>query len=191
MSLWQFVLPRNQVTLFADDTWGLGMPLERESQPLPHSVSWARGGGFSGPRLWLEHELLFELLLFGWSMNYYCSFVSGARVWFFSISFSIWSPWEKLILWFFVLSQTRPQGLGRKATHSCNAAVYHTCNNLTSWLEMLLSKFSLGGIIYSCGEGGLTLAGCHMPTKMLYHSSSSSAGKAKSAYQLLSRTKQT
>lgn len=30
----RFVLPRNRITLSADDTLGLGMPLERESQPL-------------------------------------------------------------------------------------------------------------------------------------------------------------
>lgn len=63
------MLPRNWIALFADGTSELGMPLERESQPLPRCVSQARGGTFSGPRLWLEPELVFELLLFGWSMN--------------------------------------------------------------------------------------------------------------------------
>lgn len=51
MSLWQFVLPRNQITLFTGDTLGLGMPLERESQPLPHSVLWAKEGVNLQPRL--------------------------------------------------------------------------------------------------------------------------------------------
>lgn len=63
MSPWQFVLPRSQITLFAGDTLGLGMPLERESQLLPHSVSWAKEGVFLFPRLWLKHKLLSELLL--------------------------------------------------------------------------------------------------------------------------------
>lgn len=63
MSLWQFVLPRNRITLFAGDTLGLGMPLERESQPLPHSVSWAKEGVYLQPGLWLKNKLLSELLL--------------------------------------------------------------------------------------------------------------------------------
>lgn len=72
MSLWQFVLPRNRVTLFAGDTLGLGIPLERESQPLSHSVSWAKEGVILHPSLWLK-QLLSELLLVK-------TFVRGVRV---------------------------------------------------------------------------------------------------------------
>lgn len=63
MSLWQFVLPRNRVTLFAGDTLGLEISLERESQPLSHSVCWAKESVFLHPNLWLKHKLLSELLL--------------------------------------------------------------------------------------------------------------------------------
>lgn len=63
MSLWHFVLPRNRITLFAGDTLGLGMPLERESQPLPHSVSWAKEEVYLQPGLWLKNKLLSEPLL--------------------------------------------------------------------------------------------------------------------------------
>lgn len=62
MSLWQFVLPRNQITLFAGDTLGLGMPLERESQPLPHSVLGKRSGQLAAQTL-VETQIIIELLL--------------------------------------------------------------------------------------------------------------------------------
>lgn len=58
----RFVLPRNRITLSADDTLGLGMPLERESQPLSLLHGLQRGGGFLGPRLCLEPELLLLFL---------------------------------------------------------------------------------------------------------------------------------
>lgn len=79
MSLWQFVLPRNRVTPFAGDTLGLGMPLERESQLLPRSVSWAN---VLASQTLVEAQII-KWTIFDYCMIYYCSFVWGARLWFF------------------------------------------------------------------------------------------------------------
>lgn len=62
MSPWQFVLPRNWIALFAYDTLGLGIPLERG---VP-ATGFARHPGQEAVASWVPD--------FGWSMNYYLNY---------------------------------------------------------------------------------------------------------------------
>lgn len=156
------------MTLRAGNTSGEGVPATA-SLCVPGKRRWRLGSQtlvgawiriWTVIIIWLQHEVLLFIRLRSEGLVFQkCSLPPSLS----EVPGSSWcsSSWK---LWFFVLSVTRLQGLGRKAMYSCNVAVYLTRNSRTSCLEMLLSLFSLGSAICLCGVGWPWLAAACLPT---------------------------